>query len=168
VAAGDVERAVVEQLRHVCRTPEMVARTFRAVQAKVDEDRDVDRRERQNTETRAAELKRAIRRLAGAEGDGFLAEQLETLNTELAAVEGQLKSADGAPGKTKADLPTEQEVADALRHIDPVWDRLFPAEQERIVRLLVKEVVVNADGLLLRLRTNGLLSLVAELEGTTG
>lgn len=43
----------------------------------------------------------------------------------------------------------------------------FPAEQERIVRLLAKEVVVIADGLLLRVRTNSLQSLVAELEGTT-
>jgi len=64
-------------------------------------------------ETRAAELKRAIRRLARAEGDGFLAEQLESLNEELAAVEGRLKSADEAPGKMKTDLPTEQEVLDA-------------------------------------------------------
>ncbi|MFO8011907.1 MAG: recombinase family protein [Phycisphaerae bacterium] len=166
VAASDVERAVVEQLRHVFRTPEMVARTFRAVQAKVDEDRDVDRRKRQNLETRAAELKRAIRRLASAEGGGFLAEQLETLNGELAAVEGQLRSADGAPGKPNSDLPTEQEVADALRHVDPLWDQLFPSEQERIVRLLVKEVVVNTEGLVVRLKTNGLKSLVAELEGT--
>ena len=166
VAAGEVERVLVEQLRHVFHTPEMVARTFRALQAKADEERCVRRRERQNLETRAAELKRAIRRLATTEGDGFLAEQLETLNEELAAVEGQLKSADDAPGKTKTDLPTEQEVADALRNVDPLWGQLFPAEQERIVRLLVKEVVVNTEGLVVRLKTNGLKSLVAELEGT--
>ena len=166
VAAGEVERVLVEQLRHVFHTPEMVARTFRALQAKADEERCVQRRERQNLETHAAELKRAIRRLATTEGDGFLAEQLETLNEELAAVEGQLKSADDAPGKTKTDLPTEQEVADALRNVDPLWGQLFPAEQERIVRLLVKEVVVNTEGLVVRLKTNGLKSLVAELEGT--
>ena len=166
VAAGEVERVVVDQLRHVFHTPEMVARTFRAVQAKIDEQRDVDQRERQNLETRAAELKRAIRRLASAEGDGFPAEQLETLNEELATVEQRLTNMDGMQGETNTDLPTEQQVADALRHVDPVWDRLFPAEQERIVQLLVKEVVVNTDGLVVRLKTNGLKSLVAELEGT--
>jgi hypothetical protein len=38
---------------------------------------------------------------------------------------------------------------------------LFPAEKERIVKLLVEEVVVSKDGLLIRLRLNGLNSLVA-------
>jgi len=165
VAASEVERVVVEQLRHVFRTPELVARTFRAVQAKADEQRCVHRRERHNLETRAAELKRAIRRLASTGGEGFLAEEIETLNKELTAVEQRLKSIDDTPGETKVDLPTEQEVHEALRNVDPLWDQLFPAEQERIVRLLVKEVVVNTDGLVLRLQTNGLRSLVAELEG---
>jgi hypothetical protein len=46
-----------------------------------------------------------------------------------------------------------------------MWDELFPAEKERIVKLLVREVVVAKDGLLIRLRLNGLNSLVAELAG---
>jgi len=42
---------------------------------------------------------------------------------------------------------------------------LFPAEKERIVKLLVQEVVLRNDGLLIRLRLHGLNSLVAELRG---
>ncbi len=62
-------------------------------------------------------------RLARAESDGFLAEQLEALNEELAAVEGRLNDMDHAPGKIKTDLPTEQEVADALRHVETALER---------------------------------------------
>ena len=45
-----------------------------------------------------------------------------------------------------------------------MWDELFPGEQQRVVQLLVKEVRVSADGLTIRLRTNGLRCIVAELE----
>ena len=54
-------------------------------------------------------------------------------------------------------------MADALGKLDPVWDELYPGEQQRVVQLLVKEVRVSTDGLLIRLRTNGLRSLVVEL-----
>ena len=36
---------------------------------------------------------------------------------------------------------------DALQKLDPLWDELFPAERERIVKLLVEEVVVSRDSL---------------------
>ncbi|MCZ6793847.1 MAG: hypothetical protein O7J95_09585 [Planctomycetota bacterium] len=59
---------------------------------------------------------------------------------------------------------TEQEVVDALERLDPVWDELFPLEQNRIVGLLVERVEVSADGIELRLRSEGLRSLVAEID----
>jgi hypothetical protein len=43
------------------------------------------------------------------------------------------------------------------------WDELFPAEQARIVQLLVERVDVGTDRLAIRLRTAGLASLVGEL-----
>ncbi len=58
---------------------------------------------------------------------------------------------------------SEQEVIDALQRLDPVWDNLFPAEQARIVQLLVERVEVTPDGLEVRIRGEGLRSLVAEL-----
>lgn len=102
VPAGDVEKAVVEQLREVFRAPEVIARTYRAAVAKCEND----------------------------------------------------------------DSPTETEVAEALRSIDPVWDMLLPGERERLVKLLVDKVVVNPDSLEVSLRTNGLGSLIAELGDT--
>jgi hypothetical protein len=39
----------------------------------------------------------------------------------------------------RAETPdlTEAEVRQALEQLDPLWDELFPAEQARIVRLLI-------------------------------
>jgi site-specific DNA recombinase len=64
---------------------------------------------------------------------------------------------------------TEREARDALHELDPVWDELFPAEQARVVQLLVERVDVTAGGITIRLRTDGLTSLVQDLRaaGTT-
>ena len=50
-----------------------------------------------------------------------------------------------------------------LQRLDPLWDELFPAEQARIVQLLVERVDVSPDGADIRLRTEGLTNLVADL-----
>ena len=60
---------------------------------------------------------------------------------------------------------TEAEVREALAQLDPLWDELFPAEQARIVQLLVERVEVGPDGADIRLRVAGLTSLMRELSG---
>src|SRR5947209_20466286 len=58
----------------------------------------------------------------------------------------------------------ESEVRTALQRLDPVWNELFPAEQARVVQLLVERVHVSPDGVENRLRTEGLANLTAELD----
>lgn len=58
---------------------------------------------------------------------------------------------------------TESDVREALERLDPLWDELFPAEQARIVQLLVERVDISTEGADIRLRTQGLASLVADL-----
>jgi DNA invertase Pin-like site-specific DNA recombinase len=79
VPAAEIEGAVVNQIRGLLRTPEMIVRTWRA----------------------------GRRLVAG-------------LN--------------------------ESEVRDALQRLDPVWGELFPAEQARVIQLLVERVDVSPDG----------------------
>ena len=49
--------------------------------------------------------------------------------------------------------------------LDPLWDELFPAEQARIVQLLVERVDVRMHGVEVRLRPKGLSGLVREVVG---
>ncbi|RAI46181.1 recombinase family protein [Rhodoplanes roseus] len=58
---------------------------------------------------------------------------------------------------------SEADVREALERLDPLWDELFPAEQARIVQLLVERVDISMEGADIRLRTQGLTSLVADL-----
>jgi site-specific DNA recombinase len=96
VPAGEVEAAVINQIRILLRAPEIVVRVWRAAQ------------------------------LDGQEID-------------------------------------EREVVQALQRLDPLWDQLFPAEQARILQLLVARVAVRLDGLEISLRVEGITSLVEDL-----
>lgn len=96
VPAGDLEAAVVQQLRAVFRQPEIIAGTWKAARAH----------------------------------DATI---------------------------------TEAEAKAALQQLDQLWDELFPAEQARIVGLLVDRVIIGTDELNVRLRVDGLGGLAREM-----
>ena len=51
----------------------------------------------------------------------------------------------------------------AVQDLEPLWDELFPAEQARIVQLLVERIDVSERGFDLRLRVDGLAHLARNL-----
>ncbi len=55
------------------------------------------------------------------------------------------------------------EVREALQQLDPFWEELFPAEQARIVQLLVERIDISTTGLDIRFRADGLPGLVREV-----
>jgi site-specific DNA recombinase len=58
---------------------------------------------------------------------------------------------------------TERQVRDELRRFDEIWSELFPAEQARIVQLLVERVDISETGADITLRVDGLASLMQDL-----
>ena len=89
-----------------------------------------------------------------------------------AAVIGQLRAVFRQPeivaGTAKAARQedpeiTTEDVREALQQLDPLWDELFPAEQARIVALLVERIDITATGLDLKLRADGLPGLAREV-----
>jgi len=62
---------------------------------------------------------------------------------------------------------SETEVRNALQAFDPLWNELFPAEQSRIIGLLVERVDVRADCVDIKLQIAGVTSLVGELTGNS-
>ena len=58
---------------------------------------------------------------------------------------------------------TEREVRSALAEFEELWDELFPAEQARILELLVQRVDVHPDRVDVALKIEGLISLHSEL-----
>jgi site-specific DNA recombinase len=148
----------------------MVARTFRATRTQAAEERKGQERQRTSLEKRLAELRKAISRLVrvtDGRAERALSCELRALNDEYAGTENQLRELEAGLDRQE-DLPCEQDVAEALRTIEPLWEELFPAEKERIVHLLVETVTVRPDGLTVRLRPTGLMALAAELQPDEG
>ena len=71
----------------------------------------------------------------------------------------------GAWRAARASAPdmTEDEARLALERLDPLWEELFPAEQARIIRLLVDRVDIGVGGADVRLKLEGLASLARDL-----
>jgi hypothetical protein len=99
-----------------------------------------------------------VRRIPAAEIEGAVVEQVRAvLHSPEIIVRTWRAARQSMEGLTEAD------VREALKRLDPLWDELFPAEQARIVQLLVERVDISIEGADIRLRTQGLTSLVADL-----
>jgi len=164
VPAGEIERAVVEQLRAVFEAPEVVVATVRAAreqrEARLEE---VTHQHTEATVALAALREEAQRLMSGAYGDSALvAGRLAELTAQVEEHERAVTQADQEIQALSSRVG-EQEVIGALASLDPVWEELFPAEQERIVQLLVRRVEVGPGGLDLELRAEGMESLALEL-----
>ncbi|PDT73065.1 recombinase family protein [Bradyrhizobium sp. C9] len=96
VPAAEIERIVVEQVRLLLQTPEVIVQTWRAAR------------------------------------------------------------------KQRRDV-TENDVRNALLGFDELWNELFPAEQARIVELLVERADLGSDKLDITLKVEGLTSLTSQL-----
>jgi site-specific DNA recombinase len=99
-----------------------------------------------------------IRRVAAAEIETAVVDQLRGMLRAPEMIVRTWRVARQLMGDIK-----EAEVREALEHLDPIWDELFPAEQARIVQLLVERVDLSLDGVAIRLRTSGIASLIADL-----
>ncbi|APH70598.1 recombinase family protein [Aquibium oceanicum] len=101
-----------------------------------------------------------VGRVPAAEIEGAVVDQLRGLLRAPEVIIGTWRSA-----RPEIDGLSEAEVREALEGLDPLWDELFPAEQARIVQLLVERVDVGQGGVDIRLRVDGLARLIHELGG---
>ena len=85
-------------------------------------------------------------------------DQLRAVFRQPEIVAGTLRGA-----RAQREEITEADARTALQQLDPLWDELFPAEQARIVALLVDRVDIGTDGLNVRLRMDGLGGLTREM-----
>ena len=57
----------------------------------------------------------------------------------------------------------EADAIAALQGFQGLWGELFPAEQARILQLLVHRVTLTAEGLVIDLRTDGITGVMRDL-----
>ena len=101
-----------------------------------------------------------VGRVPAAEIETAVIDQLRGVFRQPEIIVGTWRAA-----RAEQDDITENEAREALLQLDPLWDELFPAEQARIVQLLVGRVDVRMNGVEVRLRPNGLTGLAREVAG---
>jgi DNA invertase Pin-like site-specific DNA recombinase len=99
-----------------------------------------------------------VGRVPAGEVEAAVINQLRTVFRQPEIIAGTWKAARAQDGGI-----TEVDARETLTRLDPLWDELFPAEQARIVALLVERVDIDTDGLNVRLRVDGLRSLSREM-----
>ena len=104
-----------------------------------------------------------VRSIAASEVEGLVFRQVCRL---LASPELIARTITAVRRENSAAEDTELEEGDVIKALGalvPVWDELYPAEQARILRLLIERIDVAPDGISLTLHAAGIRSLVAEL-----
>ena len=104
-----------------------------------------------------------IGRVPAGEIEAAVIDQLRAVFRQPEIVAGTWKAA-----RTQDDGITQADARAALQTLDPLWDELFPAEQARIVALLVERVDIGISGLNVRLRMDGLAALASEITADAG
>jgi site-specific DNA recombinase len=100
-----------------------------------------------------------VRRVSAAQIEAAVVDQIRGLLRRPEIIVGAWMEA-------RAELPdlTEDQAREALQQFDALWDQLLPIEQARIVRLLVERVELGPAGADVRLRVDGLTSLINDLQ----
>ena len=55
-----------------------------------------------------------------------------------------------------------EESITALQNIEQVWDHLFPAEQARIIQVLIERITIRKDGISIKWHAKGMPKLLRE------
>ncbi len=103
-----------------------------------------------------------MRLAAGMVEDAVVTEVRRILQTPevVAQVMAALKKEKGAV--------SEADAIAALNEFSALWAQLFPAEQARIIQLLVRRVTVTAAGLAVDIRREGIAGVVREMVAPRG
>ncbi len=167
--AAEIEETIIDQLRTVFRSPELVAATAKNVSEL--EKREVEKLEQelQDTRQQLQVLRASATRLlqTGAESDqpiAFIQDELSQLDEETQATERQLHMIEAELNFHRDKPSGVSEVLSELTVLDNLWDQLFPPEQERIIRLLIEKIMVYTDRIEVILRGEGLSTVTSELQ----
>jgi site-specific DNA recombinase len=104
-----------------------------------------------------------VRSIAASEVEGLVLGQVRRLLASPELIGRTITAVQRENGAAEDPLLGESEVIEALGALEPVWDELYPAEQARMLRLLIERIDVAPDGISVTLHAAGIRSLVAEL-----
>jgi site-specific DNA recombinase len=140
IPAGEIERFVIDQIRHVAHNPDLVRETLQQINAQ----------QQSQVASLESELMILGRDLAHWNRELFEVSQATTsphATARLADLQERITGAERRMNEVRDQLAVansthidETEVTEALAKFDDVWNILSPREQTRIVELLIERI----------------------------
>ncbi len=166
--AGEIEKAVVDQIRCIGQDPDLLGETLRQARAQVDETTERLTDERRIIERGLVRYHAEIRRMATTERPSHaLTDRIADLHDQISKSQRRLAEIDGQLVELRRDLVTETDVATAFADFDNLWTALTPREQVRMLNLLVHRVEFDASDSSMEISfyPSGIKTLAAGTEG---
>jgi site-specific DNA recombinase len=166
IPAAEIERFVVDQIRCIGRDPDLIRETVQQVHQHLNESRKALTAERtllqrqvksdHDALTAASSLMDAVERVS----------VLATVQERLRTAEQRLSEVDSERTRLEQNSLSDNDVAQALREFDQLWQALAPREQSRILELLIERVDYDGERgqVSLTFRPCGIRSLTQELQ----
>jgi site-specific DNA recombinase len=143
--AGEIEKAVVDQIRCIGRDPDVLGETLRQACARAEAAIERLTAERRIIERGLGRCHAEIRRLATSEpATSTAAVRIADLTDQVGQSERRLKDVNSQIAESQRDLVTNADVVAAFADFDNIWSALSPREQVRLINLLVHRVEFDA------------------------
>ncbi len=142
--AAEVERAVVDQIRCIGESPEVLRDTLAQARSRAEGSIERLTGERREIERALARFHADIRRAAASNGASATAPRIAELNERVRDAEVRVAEIDAKLAELGEELVDEADVDAAFADFDNVWEALSPREQARVLRLLIARVDYDA------------------------
>ena len=143
--AGEIEKAVFDQIRCIGTDPDLLDETLRQARAQAEEAIERLTGERRIVERGLARCHAEIRRTVTSEPSTSAASaRIADLTDQVGQSDRRLAEVVGQIAELRRDLVTEADVAAAFADFENVWTALSQREQGRLVNLLVHRVEFDA------------------------
>ena len=170
VAAQKLETVIVEQIRRVGQDRALQREVLRQVQVASQAERPALVGEQKRQSRKLGKVRASIRSLldalASGERGASLSARIGELEVQAEKLERRLSEIAQELAALDSETVDEADLVKALSLFDPIWEVLYPTEQERVIRLLVERI--EHDGLTgtlaIEFAASGIRSLAGELD----
>lgn len=158
VPAGELEQFVVDQIRNVGNDPALARKTANRARQSAQ----------QRMDELTTELRTADRSIANTQTQIASLAQKPDAQSALADAQDRLRASEQQRSQLhsefealRSSIVSDEEVAEALAHFDPLWASMSPREKARLICLLVGRVTYNgeAGSVVMTFRSNGIAAL---------
>ena len=171
LSAHKMEQLVAQQIRVIGQDPALQAEVLRQVKKATRAETGRLRAEQKQLAAKrdkvAKETTGLLQALASGQANGTaISSRLAELEAQTAVLDRRLREMEAELQAVQDSTVDAADLAQTLSLFEPIWDILFPAEQARIIHLLVRQIEYDGKSgkLAISFHPTGIKALASEIE----